>query len=445
MNVSRPLRSLVLALVTALSLATCASAASIRSAGAVANFPDIDGAKLAAAVTQSLGQKPDAWVLFAYDRPDNKENPTPQIFLQQLLTSIRAADPNIPLIGGWTFSGMFAIDKNQSVMGDCLLVGLTGEGVQFKAAISEFSSPAQLVPAAKQLCQELKPASGKGLMIFITDARPAHANYPVHAMFTAMAEALGPQVGIVGGNAAFIDKPVYFSDQVKTGAMVGLMLSGDIEFKIIVEPGKEPIAGPFTITKLAQPYEIVELDNRPWMDVYKEALTGYYDPNKFDETIAQGEGAFGGICSRFPYALVKEHDQLYVRFAHGLSPWGKGKNLPSEGYNPQIGDKLVITKNSPDQLGCVSAGMKRLNSDMPTGQQLFLLFPCESHANLIRRQSRAQFFETIKAQMPENATAFGFFPCGEHASWYEPHRDKQVIEGRYHQLSYPMAVVVAKP
>jgi hypothetical protein len=331
-------------------------------------------------------------------------------------------------------------------MGDCLLVGLTGEGVQFKSAISEFTGPGQFIPAAKKLSEELKPSAGKGLMIFLTDSKPAHdGSYPMAKMYPAMQEVLGPAIGLIGGNTAYLSKPVYFNDQIKPMAMVGLMISGDIDFKILVESGKDVISQPFTITKLAQPNEIAELDNRPWMDCYKEALKGHMDPNKFDEAIAKGGGAFGPICQKFPYALLKEHDQLYVRLAHGLSPWGKGTNLPSECYNPQIGDKLVVTKQSDDQLASISAGMKRLNSDMPAGQQLFLLFPCESNESIIRGQSRAKFLETIKAQLSENASAFGFFPCGEHATWYEPHRDKQVIEGRYHQLSYPMAVVVAKP
>lgn len=437
---------LTFVLITAFLFTTCADAASIRSAGAVANLPDIDGAKLAREVIEKLGEQPKAWVFFAYDKPKDKKNPTPEGFLQNIIDGICSVDKDIPLMGCWTKTGMFAFGKGESIIGDALLVGLTGEGVSFKAGLSRFKGPGQLLKAAHELAEQLKPENGKGLMIFITDSRPAHdGSYPVAKMYPAMQEILGPNVGLVGGNTAYMSKPVFFNDTITSMAMVGLMISGNMEFKIVVEPGKEAISPPLMITKLAKPHEIVELNDRPWMDVYKEHLTGYVDPNTFDAKIKKGGGAFGTICRDYPYAIVKEHNQLYVRLVHGLSPWGKGTNLPSECYNFKVGDKIVVTKKSKDQLGCLRKGMKRLKANMPSGRQLFLLFPCESNSAVINGSSRSKFFDMVQGELPKGATGFGFFPCGEHASWYEPDKDKQVCEGRYHQLSYPMAVVVAKP
>jgi len=435
------MRSVFLSIVALVVLSVSATgfSASIESAGAVASFADADGAKMAKQVIEELGGKPQAWMLFGYEKNDESD------FIENILAGVSSAGEDIPLAGCWTKSGYFAFQDGQALTGDVMLVGLRGEGIEFKSGLGRFSGPGNLVEAGRNLAQQVKPKSGKGLMIFITDSIPAHNNsYPVPEMFEAIQDVLGPQVGLIGGNAAYLGKPVFCDGEAVNKGLVGLMISGNIEFKIIQEPGKVAISPPLEITKLATPRQIVELEGEPWMNVYRKYIKDYMDPNKFDQAIEKKGGAFGNISRRFPHAIVREHGQLYVRLAHGLWPWGKGTNLPSECYNLKVGDKLVVTKMAEDQIGCVQQGLQRLKSNMPRGQELFLLFPCESNSMILRGQNKQKFFSMVLSEMPEDATAFGFMPCGEHASVYEPDKDEAVCEGRYHQLSYPMAVVVAR-
>lgn len=408
--------------------------ASIRSGGAVANKKEVDGAKLAQEVIRRLGGKPKVWLLFGRDKPELQ---------QKVLDAVRAVDKSIPLVGCDTRTGVFAVAEDCR-KGDFLLVGLTGEGIEFKTAMTRFTSAGTMPRAAGELATELEPEDGKGLLLLITDAIISHGHrYDPVAMYRNIQGVLGLNVGIVGGNAAYGNKPVYHNDTIATKALVGLMISGRMRFKIIQEAGKDAISPPLEITKLSGPRQIVEVEGRPVVEVYREYLKPHMDPEKFDAAVAKGGGGFGPISRRFPHALIVERGQLFVRLAHGLAPWGKGRNLPVEGYN--IGEKfrtMVITRYSDDQVGCIRKGMGRLKDKMPPGEKLFMIFPCESTPFLKGRKSM-EFLETIKAELPEGASAFGFMPCGEHASPYEPDLDEHVGEARYHQLSYPMAVVVA--
>jgi hypothetical protein len=262
-------------------------------------------------------------------------------------------------------------------------------------------------------------------------------------MYAELQKVLGAQVGILGGNALYGDKSyVYCNGSVIKNGLTGLMLSGPLTFKIVQEPGKEPISPVLKITKLAEnKREIIEVDDRPVLEVYREQLKGRIEPGEFDDIVARGEGAFGRISRRYPHAILKERDQLYVRLAHGLSPWGTGRYLPSECYDLQVGDRMVITKRVEDQIGCLRAGMRRLKTGMPVEPQLMILCPCQGNSHLMK-DTPAEFVDCIRNELPPDASALGFFPCGEHCSPYEPDLDTVVGEARYHQLSYPMGSVV---
>lgn len=418
-----------------------AMAGSIQAAGAAAKAAEADGAKMAAEVMAQLGGKPGAWVLFGRGAADADNQ-------QKVMDAVRAVDPDIPLAGCWTEAGMFVFRDNKLTMGEFMLIGLAGEGVQFKAAMTKFTGYDDLAQAGRQLGEALKPASGKGLMVFMTDAVISHdGGYSMPRMYAALQEALGPQVALVGGNAGYGDKPVYCNGQIATKALVGLMISGEVAVKVVQESGKKALTPPLKITKLAKPNEIVELDGRPWQDVFKETMAEHIPADRVDAAIARGDGAWGQISNRFPHAILRERGQLYARLAHGLSPWGKGTYLPSEAYDLKVGDELVFTTAADDQVGEFRKGLQRLKADMPAGPRMFLLFPCETNnfifsANARRGGLREMFVPMVFAELPAGATAWGFMPCGEHASLYEPGLDEKVCEARYYQLSYPMATVV---
>lgn len=438
-------------LIAVLAACTSAGAGSIESAASVAKLADADGKAMVEDVISQLGAKPNAWVLLI--QPDKQADDDAKLASQRkILDAVRAADSENPLIGCFTDTAVFAVRDGKNYTGDVMLVGLTGEGVEFKAALSVIEHPKKIEQAGQVLGEALKPDSGEGIMVLLTDSIVSHhAAYHLPSMFHAMQDALGPKVGIIGGNSAYNNRPVYYNDQIAKNALAGLMISGDIAFKIVQEPGKVAITEPLTITKIEEGNQIVEINTKPWYEVYKQELAGKVKPEDIDIAIEGKGDKYAWIWRRYPHALIKEHGQLYARLAHGLVPWGKGTNLPSESYDIKVGDKMVITEYAEDQMACISKGIERLGENVPAGQRLYMLFPCQSNVNIFqpfdnktKRHMRQEFFQTIIDQTPEGSTTWGFMPCGEHASTYEPDKDQAVNEARYYQLSYPMSVVVAE-
>lgn len=433
---------------TALLLGWLVSAAlgQVRMGSAAATVAEADGAIMARDVIASLGEKPGAWVLFARE---SKTRPDVQ---QEILRGVRSAAADVPLVGCCTTTGLFAFSGGKAISGEVLLIGLAGEGVRFEAAAQPFKGPGQLVSAAEKLAQDLRPASGGGLLFLLSDAIISHdGSYPIQDMYRALQQTLGGQVGIVGGNAAYGDKPVYCNDAVASKSLVGLMISGSTQMAIVQEPDKEAISPVMKVTKLASPREIVELDGRPWAEVYHHYAGHRFDASVFDAATRAGSGdRFRRISEEFPLAILRERGQLYVKLAHGLSPWNKGNFLPSECYDLKVGDEVVITRHAEDQVGSVRQAIRRAKRPLAEAP-LVMLFPCESNAMLMRtdvkrgsgqppRDVRKEFFAGVLEEL-DGAPAFGFMPCGEHASLYEPGLDHEVGEARYYQLSYPVAAI----
>jgi len=409
-----------------------ATGANIRSAATAQRVADADGKAMAERVARDLGRRPDAWVLFARGEREAQ---------RKLLDGVRSFDTSIPLVGCDTRTGAFAVAAT-SIVGEVLLIGLAGEGVSFRAAMTHFPRGRDLPAAARDLASTLKPARDAGLLLLMSDAIVSHhyQHDPVK-MYAALREVLGPHVGVVGGNAAYGGKPVYHDGMISDKALVGLMIAGDMDFAVVQEPGKVAISSPLAVTKTSGARQIVELDGRPVVDVYRETLGRRFDLREFDRLVNKGGGGFGRISRRFPHALLTNRGELFVRLAHGLAPWGEGRNLPVECYDLRDGDRtMVITRLADDQLGCVRRGMSRLTRTLRARNSLYLLFPCESNGFLMKEDARA-FLSAVKAELPDGATAFGFMPCGEHCSLYEPDMDAEVGPARYYQLSYPMASV----
>lgn len=429
-----------------------AAAQQLECAGAASSVAAADGATLAAEVIEQLGGEPQAWVLYAR-AADAQAGPEPQ---GEILAAVRAVNPEIPLVGCFTDTGTFCFRDGQVASGEVLLVGLRGEGMRFTAAMERFNTHAELTAAGARLGEALAPRPDeKGLLLLMTDAVITHdSRFDMPAFYRALQQPLAGRMAVIGGNAAYGEKPVYHNDEIATGAIVGLAITGPSEIKCIAEPGWEPICEPMTITALGdRANEIAELDGRPWQEGYREALQGHWDDMEFFEeaTQAGSGGKWGRISRHYPHALVLDRLQLYLRLAHGLSPWSTGDNLPSECYDLQEGMQLVVTRPVADPVGEVVDGIQRLDAHMPEGRRLIVLCPCQSASYLMRQayrpgdgavNMREEFFARVTEALPEGATAFGFMPCGEHASWYEPDLDEEVTEARYHQLSFPMAVMV---
>ena len=86
-------------------------------------------------------------------------------------------------------------------------------------------------------------------------------------------EVFGRNFPIVGGAAGddflFQKTYQYCNDQVLTGAVIGIGLSGKFSFGIGVRHGWEPIGLPMKVTK-AEGAKLIEVNNRPALSIYED-------------------------------------------------------------------------------------------------------------------------------------------------------------------------------
>ena len=409
-----------------------------RTANASA-VADAKGGDLAKALVRKLGGKPDAMVFFCEEEGQ----------IRRLVAEIRGALPKVPLIGCRTPRGFF-FDEDDAILSACTLIGLKGEGVTVKAGGVAYKDEKEMVEAGARLAKQLKPEDGRGVFFLLTDARISHGWDPV-PMYQAMQKQFGRQVVFAGGNATYGERSlIVYNDDVALKQHAGLMISGPVVYKMFADPAKPVISKPLAVTKVENGNEIVELDGKPWEEVYKAALQPHLPAAALKEVFGPDADAKGWkkhkIGRHYPFAVLLEHDEPLIRYSPGLR--GKlqtGRRLPVGVLAAEdMGKPIVITKPEPKQVEKhITPAFARLGKGMPAGSNLTLFTPCESELRLSQQEYYKTFIGGMKDLVAAKGAIFGFFPCGEHGSWFDPARDRQVGPARYHQLSYPMARVVA--
>lgn len=399
------------------------------------------GAELYAQLKMQLGEQPEVMILFCRWEKE----------ITRLAREIRVAAPSIDLIG-CCHDISFFVDKGKAELNEVTLIGLTGEGVEFKTAVAKYANPKEMVIAGKELGQALKPASGRGVLLLLTDAVITHNGaYDIVPMYKALQGEIGKQVIVVGGNAAYGNRSILIhNDEVASLMHVGLMIDGPINYAMVMETGKEIISPEIKITKMQGKQEIVELDARPWIDVYRQYTEKIVGKKKFLKASSADRkpGAWSYLVGRrLPYGVLKERKQPLIRLAHGLAPWAAKKDmrLPCECYYLAERDTIVITQQKKNQLEDIGKCFKRLDNLLKSKKQnITMFFPCESNAFIMDRKNKQAYLQLLQKNCPENGSIWGFTPCGEHGTWYEPDKDSEVSEIRYHQLVYPMAELQVK-
>ncbi len=90
--------------------------------------------------------------------------------------------------------------------------------------------------------------------------------------------------GIAGGNIKDKETQIYLNGDVLSGGCVVVLISGDVELKVVVSQGAKPIGEPWTITK-ADHNIIFEIANMPAFDLLVETFSKF--PYKEQKRVIQ--------------------------------------------------------------------------------------------------------------------------------------------------------------
>ncbi|MBI3551886.1 MAG: FIST C-terminal domain-containing protein [Elusimicrobia bacterium] len=201
------------------------------------------------------------------------------IFVTELYPGLVAAEiPGLirkylpcPVLLGCNTSGVISEGREVEAEPAVSLLAMRLPGVKVSpfaltsAELESFNSPAQLIesldifPTDKPKFLVLADPMSCDIEEFVSDFNEAYPKAPVIGGLASGPALRKPSWLLVGGEAY-------------TKGAVGVALSGDVDFEIIVAQGCRPVGKPYTITK-ADGHVLQELGGRPPLELLRETLS----------------------------------------------------------------------------------------------------------------------------------------------------------------------------
>lgn len=203
------------------------------------------------------GAKADFMFAFASVSFDQKE----------LVRGIREASENVPLVGCSTAGGITNAGPNEKSVA---VMAISSDRVKFYSGLgSGIKDGAR--EAGSAVAREVVQKAKEPLRTFIMlpDVLTGNGSETVRGVL----DVLGPHFPVVGGAAGddflFEKTYQYRNDEVTSGAVAGVGLTGDFAIGIGVRHGWLPIGLPMKVTK-AEGAVLHELDGKPAIKIYEE-------------------------------------------------------------------------------------------------------------------------------------------------------------------------------
>lgn len=206
----------------------------------------------------------------------------PRHDLISVLRGVTKVTGDVPLVGCSTAGEFTAAGP---IFDGVVVAVLGGSGFQFETrAVEGISQRPREVGAEATESAAALPDGGHTAMLMVMDGRAERQEEVLRGAY----DTLGASIPLIGGCAApspADDTAFLLHDgKVLTDALVTVAMRSEAPFGIGVAHGYEPVGDPILVTRSGQG-RIMELDDRPALDVYLDRLGGpddaYRDPEAF--------------------------------------------------------------------------------------------------------------------------------------------------------------------
>lgn len=243
--------------------------------------------------------------------------------------------------------------------------------------------------------------SVKGTMMILPDGLAGNLSPLVRGIY----DTSGANVQLVGGSAGddFQFKSTYqiFNDKVTSDGVCGILFPPEIKIGIGIKHGWSPIGELMVVTK-SEGNILYELNNRPALDVYFEALNKPADNvtqvylTEVSETSPIGIAEFGGkYLIRHLYAPTPER---------GIACFGE---IPKESIvSIMTGNQTTLIKAAEE--ACIEAISAIRGRNIKAG----IVFDCLSRVLILKEKTNEEI-ETVKKVLGKDIPIFGFYTYGE--------------------------------
>ncbi len=373
------------------------------------------------AIKQAGGGAPDITFAFASAVFDQKE----------LVRGIREASGNAPLVG-CTDAGEITNEGPTSKAVGVMAVKsdrvkfYTGLGANVKGGARE---------AGQAVAREVKGKSGDGLRIFVMlpDVLTGNGADIVRGVL----DVLGPHFPVVGGapgdDFIFEKTHEYRDDEVASGAVAGVGLSGDFSLGAGVRHGWVPIGLPMKVTK-AQGAILYELDGKPAVNIYED-----YFGQKAEELRKE---ALARLAITYPLGLkIPEYEEEYL--IRDPIKANEDGSITCAAEIPEGSEIRLMIGSKEKAIEAAQDAARRLMkefADDKTAPKFVLMFNCIAREKLFGEHANEEI-QAVLEIIGRDVPLLGFYTYGEQAPLGGELRDKEKIDSRFYNETMVMLAV----
>lgn len=346
------------------------------------------------AMEQSGKKKPDLTVVFSSVSFDQKE----------LIRGVREASGNAPLVGCTDAGEIVSDGPNKNSVGVMAIASnqitfSTGLGKDIKAGARQ---------AGQAVAKEVKKKAKDPFRAFIMFPDVLTGNGA--DIVRGVLDVLGEHFPVVGGAAGddFLFKTTYEyrDDEVISGAVAGVGLSGKFSMGVGVRHGWMPIGVPMKVTK-AEGSVVHELDNRPAVSIYED-----YFGEKAEELRAE---PLARMAITYPLGIkVPELEEYLIRDPITVDDKGA---ITCAAEIPEGSEIRLMIGSKEKAVEAAQDAARKLMKDFEAEKsrpKFVLMFNCIAREKLFGQTANDEI-QAVMEIIGKNVPLLGFYTYGEQA------------------------------
>ncbi|MBM3272405.1 hypothetical protein FJY94_03985 [Candidatus Kaiserbacteria bacterium] len=356
--------------------------------------PYTAGANAAQGALDTLGAQPNAAIVFASSFYDQK----------QVIDGVRSVTKDALLVGASTAGEITTVGplKKHSVA----VMLITSDSIRFSAA-ADTTVGTDARAAGKTVADKVKQLAGddfRALLMF-PDVLVGNGADIVRGILDSLGDHFPVMGGAAGDDFKFSKTFQYLNDQVLSGAVVGLGLSGTFRLGVGVKHGWIPIGSPSRVTK-SQGSILHELDGKPAIKLYEDYFGEEEARHLKEETLAK-------LAIAYPLGMrIAGSEEMLLRDPLSVDAHGSitcAAEIP-EGAEVQ----LMIGSRESAVAVAREAAQYALNQLEGAQPKAVIIFNCIARNKLFGERAGDEI-AAIQEVLGPSVPLLGFYTYGEQA------------------------------
>ncbi len=354
-----------------------------------------------------------------------------------VVRGIREASAGTPLIG-CTDAG--EITNEGPAHNSVAVMAIVTDQIVFTPGVGrDIAAGARAAGAA--LAREIKEKVAKGAgsgtgalgtAIILPDVLAGNGADIVRGVLDVLGEHFPLIGGAAGDDFLFQKTYQYQDDEVLTGSVVGVGLSGKFTLGVGVRHGWIPIGVPMKVTKSAGSI-VYELDHRPAISIYEDY---------FGEKVADlKREPLARMAITYPLGLkVPGLDEYLIRDPITADAQGA---ITCAAEIPEGSEIRLMIGSKENAIEAAEEAAKKMMQEFATGgkaPKLLLMFNCIAREKLFAQHAKDEIDAVMKI-VGENIPLLGFYTYGEQAPINGETRAVEKIHSRFYNETIVMMAI----